>query len=144
MLTNRIIPKLQILLISAMGWKMSQRAQICYKSGETNEMPVRIANHVNFPATGVYPGNTGRVTLTVEDAYWQGDKLQITEVRNSDPNALGMDTADDGGVWSNVHGYAFENLPAGSHRDFLIRVNGTGLTFSDVRELITLVYPSPA
>lgn len=141
--TNRIIPRFQLWLVTAMGWKPSQRMQICYKSGETHEPLLRIGNHHNYPAIDSYPRPTGRITFSVADAYWQGNKLQIKEVRNSDPNSLGMDTTLDVG-WNNVHGYQCESIPAGAFREFKLRVNGTGLDFPDVRELITLAYPSPA
>lgn len=143
--TNRIQPRLQVLSVSAMGWKFSQRLQICYRSGVARTLPVRLANHINFPAAGVYPLPTGRVTFAVADMYWQGERLQITEVRNANPSGLTpWDGATDSSVWNDLHGYKCENLPAGASRDFLVRVNGADLTFDDVRELIELIYPSPA
>lgn len=142
--TNRLIPRLQLWIVSALGWKPSQRMQLCYKSGQTDEPLLRIANNHNFPQTGLYPRPTGRITFTVADTYWQGNKLQIQEVRNYEQNGLDMDLTDDGGVWSNLHGYKCESIPASGYRDFKLRINGTSLTFDDVRELITLNYPTAA
>lgn len=143
-ITNRVQPLLQWWLVSAVGWKYSQRAQICYKSGQTRTLRARLANHYQHPNSGIFPRESGRVAFSVEDAYWQGDKLQIKEVLNANPNSLSpFDTTLDVG-WNNMHGYKCESIPAGAYRDFLIRINGTGLTFDDVREMVSLLYPSPA
>ena len=144
--TNRIKPRPQVLQPRTNGMKYTQRLELIYSSGLLNAAPgqLRIANHYNFLDTDEFPPPTGRMLFTVEDAYWQGNKLQIQQVRAGDPLGLGMDLTDDGGVWSNWHNYACKSINSGGYRDFIVRVNGADLDFDDVLELVTMKFPTAA
>jgi hypothetical protein len=144
--TKRYQPRLQVLMLRLGGWKYTQRGQLVYKSAQADApaLRLRLANHYNFPEADFVPPATGRIGLSVEDAYWQGNKLRIKEVLNGNPLGLaGFDSTLDVG-FNNVHGYKCESLPAGAWRDFEIIVNGVGLTFTTARYLIEFLYPHPA
>lgn len=133
---------LQIWEPRAEGWKPTRCTLLQYKTGTTpNEYVVMVANH------RLYSGSdaqwTGTIAFACADAYWQGTRLQVKEVANGDPLALGMDTTTDV-AYANLHGFTVDSIAPGGWRVLLLKVVGTGLTFTDAIEAVTLTYPAAA
>jgi len=130
---------LEIWQLRAEGWKPTRNTLMVYATGATaNEYIIKLANHLNYPLTDA--GWTGKISFAVADAYWQGTRLQAKEVANGDPLSCGIDATVDG-AYANLHGFTVASIPPGGWRIVLVKIVGTGLTFADVAELVTLTYP---
>jgi hypothetical protein len=110
-------------------------------TGRVNgEYILRISNHMHYPLTNA--DWSGRIKFSMNDAYWQGDKIQAKEVYNADPNACGMNSTVDGS-YANLHGFTVESIPPGGWRIVRIKLVGDELTFEDTVAAFSLLYPSP-
>lgn len=142
--SSRTDALLQLWQIRHNGWKPTSYLELHYQSGQADppEYLLRLANHMYYPAATPYPNPTGRITVSVADAYWQG-VLQAKEIYNDDPHSIGMDATTDA-AYASLHGFTVESIPAGAYRVIAVRINGTGLTFADQLVAINFAYPTAA